>query len=82
MARAARPTDPSRRRFLAVCLAGAAAGLSLAYILGASVATLAFVRLSGRPARELVPAPSDLAWYAGLARGVLSSVRAQVTPAG
>ena len=59
-------------------LAGAAAGLSVAYVLGAGVATLAFVRLSGISARELVPAPSDLSFY----RGLLSSVRAQARLAG
>jgi O-antigen/teichoic acid export membrane protein len=66
----------------ALGLVGAAAGLSLAYLLGAGVATVAFVRLSGRPARELVPAASDLTFYLDLARGVLSSVRAQVRLAG
>jgi O-antigen/teichoic acid export membrane protein len=66
----------------ALGLVGAAAGLSLAYLLGAGVATVAFVRLSGRPVRELVPAASDLSFYHDLARGVLSSVRAQVRLAG
>jgi O-antigen/teichoic acid export membrane protein len=56
----------------ALGLAGAAAGLSLAYLLGACVATVAFLRLSGRSARELVPAPADLAFYVRLTRGVLA----------
>jgi O-antigen/teichoic acid export membrane protein len=63
-------------------LAGAAAGLSVAYLLGAGVATLAFVRLSGIPARTLLPGPSDLGFYYGLARGVVHSVRAQARLAG
>jgi hypothetical protein len=28
----------------------------------------AFLRLSGRPLRDLVPAPSDFAFYVGLTR--------------
>jgi O-antigen/teichoic acid export membrane protein len=63
-------------------LAGAAAGLSLAYAIGAGVATLAFLRLSGLSPRTLVPAASDLSFYSGLARAVLSSVRAQARTAG
>ncbi len=63
-------------------LVGAAAGLSLAYLIGAGVATLAFVRLSGLSPRALLPDPSDLGFYYGLARGVLSSVRAQARLAG
>jgi O-antigen/teichoic acid export membrane protein len=56
----------------ALGLVGAAAGLSLAYVLAAGVATLAFLRLSGRSARELVPAPADLAFYVRLGRSVLA----------
>jgi O-antigen/teichoic acid export membrane protein len=54
-------------------LAGAAAGLTLAYLLGAGVATVAFLHLGGRSARELVPSPSDLGVYVQLTRGMLSS---------
>jgi O-antigen/teichoic acid export membrane protein len=53
-------------------LTGAAAGLSLAYVVGAAVATAAFLRLSGRPARELVPVPADVAFYVRLTRGALA----------
>jgi hypothetical protein len=34
---------------------------------------VAFVRLSGRPLRELVPVPGDLAFYVGLTRRVLAA---------
>lgn len=60
----------------ALGLPGAAGGLSLAYVLGACVATVAFVRLSGHAVRELVPVPSDLAFYVRLTRGVLAGARA------
>jgi O-antigen/teichoic acid export membrane protein len=49
-------------------LAGAAAGLSLAYTVAMVVVLFAFLRLSGRPLRDLVPAPSDFAFYVGLTR--------------
>jgi O-antigen/teichoic acid export membrane protein len=49
-------------------LAGAAAGLSIAYVVAMVVVLFAFLRLSGRPLRELVPAPSDFAFYVGLTR--------------
>jgi len=49
-------------------LTGAAAGLSLAYILASGVVLVAFVHLSGRSIRELVPSPGDLAFYVGLTR--------------
>jgi O-antigen/teichoic acid export membrane protein len=54
-------------------LMGAAAGLSLAYLLATAVVLVAFVRLSGRPVRELVPLPGDLAFYVGLTRRVLAA---------
>ena len=53
-------------------LAGAAAGLTLAYVLATLVVLVAFVQLTGRPARELLPAPGDLAFYVGLTRRVLA----------
>ena len=53
-------------------LAGAAAGLSIAYVLATIVVLIAFVHLSGRPLRELVPVPGDLAFYVGLTRRVLA----------
>ena len=53
-------------------LAGAAAGLSIAYVLATIVVLIAFVRLSGRPFRDLVPVPGDLAFYVGLTRRVLA----------
>jgi O-antigen/teichoic acid export membrane protein len=54
-------------------LMGAAAGLSLAYLLATAVVLVAFVRLSGRRVRELVPVPGDLAFYVGLTRRVLAA---------
>ena len=54
-------------------LAGAAAGLSVAYVLATAVVLVAFVQVSGRPARELVPAPGDLAFYVGLTRRALAT---------
>jgi hypothetical protein len=47
-------------------LTGAAAGLSIAYVVATLVVLVAFVRLSGRSARELVPMPGDLAFYQGI----------------
>lgn len=54
-------------------LAGAAAGLSVAYIAATLIVLVAFVQVSGRPFRELVPAPGDLAFYVGLTRRVLAT---------
>jgi O-antigen/teichoic acid export membrane protein len=54
-------------------LAGAAAGLSIAYVLATVVVLVAFVQLTGRPARELLPVPGDLAFYVGLTRRVLAT---------
>jgi O-antigen/teichoic acid export membrane protein len=54
-------------------LAGAAAGLSIAYILATIVVLVAFVHLSGRPARDLLPVAGDLAFYVGLTRRVLAA---------
>jgi O-antigen/teichoic acid export membrane protein len=54
-------------------LGGAAAGLSLAYLLATGVVLVAFVHVSGRPIRELVPAPGDLAFYVGLTRRALAT---------
>jgi O-antigen/teichoic acid export membrane protein len=54
-------------------LAGAAAGLSAAYVLASAVVLVAFIHLSGRPLRELVPAPADLAFYVGLTRRALAT---------
>lgn len=53
-------------------LAGAAAGLSIAYVLATIVVLIAFLHLSGRPWRDLVPVPGDLAFYVGLTRRVLA----------
>jgi O-antigen/teichoic acid export membrane protein len=54
-------------------LPGAALGLSVAYLLATLVVLIAFVQLSGRPVRELVPAPGDLAFYVGLTRRALAT---------
>jgi O-antigen/teichoic acid export membrane protein len=54
-------------------LAGAAVGLTVAYVLATLVVLIAFVQLSGRPVRELVPAPADLAFYVGLTRRALAT---------
>ena len=54
-------------------LAGAAAGLSIAYVLATIVVLIAFVHLSGRPLRDLVPVPGDLAFYVGLTRRALAA---------
>src|SRR5579859_1876170 len=44
-------------------LAGAAAGLSIAYVLATVVVLIAFLHHSGRSWRDLVPVPGDLAFY-------------------
>ena len=44
-------------------LAGASLGLSVAYVLASGTVLIAFVQLSGRSIRELIPAPADLAFY-------------------
>jgi O-antigen/teichoic acid export membrane protein len=54
-------------------LTGAAAGLSLAYLLAMVVVLIAFLRSSGQPARDLLPMPGDLAFYVGLTRRVLAT---------
>jgi O-antigen/teichoic acid export membrane protein len=54
-------------------LPGAAVGLSVAYLLATVVVLVAFVRTSGQPARDLLPAPGDLAFYVGLTRRVLAT---------
>jgi O-antigen/teichoic acid export membrane protein len=54
-------------------LPGAAIGLSLAYVLATVVVLVAFVRMSGQPARDLLPVPGDLAFYVGLTRRVLAT---------
>jgi O-antigen/teichoic acid export membrane protein len=54
-------------------LAGAAAGLSIAYLVATAVVLVAFVHVSGRPIRELVPAAGDLAFYVGLTRRALAT---------
>jgi O-antigen/teichoic acid export membrane protein len=54
-------------------LLGAAAGLSTAYIVATVVVLVAFIRLSRRSVRELVPAPGDLAFYVGLTRRALAT---------
>jgi O-antigen/teichoic acid export membrane protein len=54
-------------------LPGAAAGLTVAYVLATVVVLIAFVNLSGRSARELLPSPGDLAFYVGLTRRVLAT---------
>jgi O-antigen/teichoic acid export membrane protein len=53
-------------------LVGATAGLSVAYVVATLVVLVAFVQVSGRPIRELVPAPGDLAFYVGLTRRALA----------
>lgn len=53
-------------------LIGATAGLSVAYLVATLVVLVTFVHLSGRPARELVPMPGDLAFYVGLTRRALA----------
>lgn len=54
-------------------LPGAALGLSVAYVLATLVVLVAFVQVSGRPFRELVPAPGDVAFYVGLTRRALAT---------
>jgi O-antigen/teichoic acid export membrane protein len=55
-------------------LPGAAAGLSLAYILATLVVLVAFVKVSGLSARfVLVPTLQDLAYYVGLTRRALAT---------
>jgi O-antigen/teichoic acid export membrane protein len=54
-------------------LVGAAAGLSVAYIVATVVVTVAFVRMSGIPVRQLVPSVADLAFYVHLVRRILAS---------
>ena len=47
--------------------------MSLAYLLATVVVLVAFVRTSGRPARDLLPVPGDLAFYVGLTRRALAT---------
>jgi O-antigen/teichoic acid export membrane protein len=54
-------------------LPGAAAGLTVAYVLAMIVVLVAFVRASGRPARDLLPVPGDVAFYVGLTRRALAT---------
>jgi O-antigen/teichoic acid export membrane protein len=54
-------------------LTGAAAGLSIAYVVATLVVVGAFLHVSGRSLRELMPVPSDLAFYVGLGRRVLAT---------
>jgi O-antigen/teichoic acid export membrane protein len=51
---------------------GAAAGLSLAYVIATCVVLVRFVQMSGRPVRELLPAMADVAFYVGLTRRALA----------
>ena len=51
-------------------LPGAAAGLTIAYVLAMVVVLVAFVRLTGRPARDLLPVPGDLVFYQAMAARV------------
>jgi O-antigen/teichoic acid export membrane protein len=53
---------------------GAAAGLSLAYLVGAGLVAFVFVRLTGRSPRDLVPGAGELAFYVDLARAGVRSV--------
>jgi O-antigen/teichoic acid export membrane protein len=53
-------------------LAGASVGLSVAYLLAMTVILVAFLQLSRRPLRELLPAADDLAFYVGLTRRALA----------
>jgi len=50
-------------------LSGAAAGLSVAYLLAAGIAVAEFQRATGYRLRTLLPGAADLHFYAGLARG-------------
>jgi O-antigen/teichoic acid export membrane protein len=52
----------------ALGLAGAAAGLSLAYLLAAGLVVAVFLRLSRRGPRELLPGADELGFYVGLVR--------------
>ena len=54
-------------------LAGAAAGLSVAYLLATCVVLVYFVQMSGLSARVLLPTPGDFAFYVGLTRRVLAT---------
>ena len=51
---------------------GASAGLSVAYVLAMLIILVAFLQLSGRSLRELLPAAGDLAFYVGLTRRALA----------
>jgi O-antigen/teichoic acid export membrane protein len=54
-------------------LAGAALGLTLAYLVATAVVLVGFVRATGRSWRELLPVPGDLAFYVGLTRRALAT---------
>jgi hypothetical protein len=54
-------------------LAGAALGLTLAYLLATLVVLVGYCRASGRSWRELLPMPGDLAFYVGLTRRALAT---------
>lgn len=57
---------------LAAGAPGAAAGLSLAYACSAVLVLAAFVRLTGRPARTLLPGLDEVRFYRGLTSAVLA----------
>ena len=57
----------------AMGVAGATLGLSLAYLLATGVVLVGYCRASGRPWRELLPMPGDLAFYVGLTRRALAT---------
>jgi len=54
-------------------LAGAAIGLTLAYLVATSIVLVGFLRASGMHWRELMPAPADFAFYVGLTRRALAT---------
>ncbi len=56
-------------------LAGAAAGLSAAYVIACSVVLGTFIRTSGRSARDLVPTFDDMRIYADLGRRLVGAAR-------
>ena len=54
-------------------LAGAAAGLTLAYVVACGAVLFCFLRLSGQSARDVVPSVGDVAFYVGLTRRMLAT---------
>lgn len=63
-------------------ISGATAGLSVAYILGASVAVWGFGRESNIPLSELIPGPGDLVFYLHVLERLMRAAARRVSTEG